>query len=538
MKRQLSVFFATLLLTSAASTVSAAESAIQVVINGQTRTFDQQPVIVNDRTLVPMRGIFEALGAQVNWDDATQTVTATKANLQVNLQINSLVATKNGTSINLDVPPKIINDRTMVPLRFVSESLGAKVDWNANDRSAVITSDTAAASSANLTPGSSVSNSTDSASSATNPAGSASQSNTAGNTSASNTTQTAAVSNGTSADSSNTNQLTYDAAVTMAMNSSYSLKNAAKDIERSKEVMDNVSDDVKWIPASGDNASAAKLYSSFATSQTSYLMSKKSYEMAQDAIAYAVKQAYNGVFQAQEALNLAQIAYQNADQQNRITQAKFQQGMASTNDQLQAQNNFKNADTSLSAAKKAMDDAYQKLDKLLGLPVDARPSLVDVPQMTNSSIDADVKVNQVINDSPNIWQAEQNVNLAQLRVDLYTFNDPSADPYKAKEIDVEKAKLSVGQLKDQLEKTVRSLYNAIKQEEDQYKGLQSKLQAAEDNLRVAKVKYDNGTGIQADVVAAQLAVEQIKQQMLSLAAQHDNNLMAFDKPWAASGGGQ
>jgi hypothetical protein len=104
-------------------------AAPQVVLNGQELVFDVPPVIEQRRTLVPFRAIFEALGANVSWDGSTQTVTAVKGDTEIKLTIGG-PAYKNGQPVTLDVPAKIVNERTLVPLRFVSEVLGASVWWN------------------------------------------------------------------------------------------------------------------------------------------------------------------------------------------------------------------------------------------------------------------------------------------------------------------------------------------------------------------------------------------------------------------------
>lgn len=111
---------------------------ITVKINGVVQTYDQPPVIINGRTLVPLRGIFEALGANVSWDGQTQTVTATKGGTTIQLKIGFAIAYKNGAVIHLDQSSLLINDRTMVPVRFVSEALGAKVDWDEIIRTVII----------------------------------------------------------------------------------------------------------------------------------------------------------------------------------------------------------------------------------------------------------------------------------------------------------------------------------------------------------------------------------------------------------------
>lgn len=105
-------------------------SEISVSVNKKILAFDQPPVIIDDRTLVPLRAIFEALGAVVEWDPSTRTVKAERGDTKISLVIDTNIIKKNDTDIEIDVPAKIINDRTMVPVRSISESLGASVDWD------------------------------------------------------------------------------------------------------------------------------------------------------------------------------------------------------------------------------------------------------------------------------------------------------------------------------------------------------------------------------------------------------------------------
>ncbi len=103
---------------------------VSVVLDGQKIYFDQLPVIESGRTLVPLRAIFEAIGAGVDWDDNTNTVTAKKDDVEIKLTIDSSVAFKNGEEIGLDVPARVINGRTLVPVRFVADCFGVNVDWD------------------------------------------------------------------------------------------------------------------------------------------------------------------------------------------------------------------------------------------------------------------------------------------------------------------------------------------------------------------------------------------------------------------------
>ncbi|ODP26521.1 Gamma-D-glutamyl-meso-diaminopimelate peptidase [Paenibacillus nuruki] len=118
--------------------VSAA-TPIKITIDGVQLTTDQAPVMSANRTMVPLRGVFEALDAKVLWKQSTKTVTAIKDGTTIVLPLGSRTATINGKKVTLDVPAKSIKGRTVVPLRFVSESLGEKVGWNASTKTVSIT---------------------------------------------------------------------------------------------------------------------------------------------------------------------------------------------------------------------------------------------------------------------------------------------------------------------------------------------------------------------------------------------------------------
>lgn len=98
-----------------------------------------QPQVVNGRVLIPSRGVLEQMGAYVGWDAATRAVIAQRGDKDVSLPIGSRTATVNGQLVTLDVPAMIISGTTMVPLRFLSEALGAGVVWDNATRTVAIT---------------------------------------------------------------------------------------------------------------------------------------------------------------------------------------------------------------------------------------------------------------------------------------------------------------------------------------------------------------------------------------------------------------
>lgn len=114
------------------------ENEITVSIDGQNVEFDVPPLLMNNRTMVPLRAIFEALGATVEWNADTRTVTSSKGNTTIVLTINSSTMYVNGAEVLLDSPACLANNRTFVPVRAISEGFGAVLEWDSDTRTVTI----------------------------------------------------------------------------------------------------------------------------------------------------------------------------------------------------------------------------------------------------------------------------------------------------------------------------------------------------------------------------------------------------------------
>ena len=131
MKRIITAFIACMLLTCTAG-------AVDLYVDTNKVATDTPPAIVEGRTLVPVRAIFEAIGATVEWDNSTRTATGEKDGTIVSIQIDNTTAYVNGEARTLDVPAQLINNRTMVPARFISEAMGCDVTWYQNTQTAAV----------------------------------------------------------------------------------------------------------------------------------------------------------------------------------------------------------------------------------------------------------------------------------------------------------------------------------------------------------------------------------------------------------------
>lgn len=142
MKHRILVFFLSLSLVlgvlAPAGPALAAEP-ISITINDSLISFDVPPAMIEGRVLVPMRAIFEELGVVPEWDLGSRTVSASNGEEQIRLTIGKKVALVGESEVTLDVPGQLVRGRTLVPIRFVAESLGAAVAWNGeNNRVEII----------------------------------------------------------------------------------------------------------------------------------------------------------------------------------------------------------------------------------------------------------------------------------------------------------------------------------------------------------------------------------------------------------------
>lgn len=120
---------------------SALAADISIYVDNEQVESDQAPVIINDRTMVPIRAVFEKAGASVDWADTTKTATIKKDNYTVIIKLNEPYIYKNGKPIALDVPSTVVNDRIVIPVRAIAEAMDFGVTWNSVGSSVLIATD-------------------------------------------------------------------------------------------------------------------------------------------------------------------------------------------------------------------------------------------------------------------------------------------------------------------------------------------------------------------------------------------------------------
>jgi outer membrane protein len=327
--------------------------------------------------------------------------------------------------------------------------------------------------------------------------------------------------------------LTYDQAVSMALSKSYTLKNAEADIERSYKVREKAADNVVLIPTGPGNSQANAAFTGLVKADLGWQMNKRQVKIEEDSLEYSVRKAYNAILQAQENKKLADSTVANEELQSNVIAYKVNAGLASKAEQVRAEGSYKSEKKNQKAADAALVSAYQSFNQLVGLSPSAKPQLVEKPVFKKLEEDnLEFHINHVIEENPQIWLANKNIDLARLNLDLYTFNDPkNPEPYDAKKIDVKKAENQYLDAKEKAAQAVRTIYYNIKELEERYEALQEQVPAAEEALRLAKVQYEVGTGTKAELSSAELKVRQLKQKLFEIEIKHDDLVNAYYKPW-------
>ena len=143
MKKSIKNVFCVLLsatmLLGGVSAVYGGEKSISLQINGSEISAEVPPTVIDGRTMVPVRAIFEAVGANIDFNAETKTITAKKGDTTVNMTVGAKIATVNSKEVQLDAPVVIVNGRTLAPARFVAETFGYTVQWDAENKIVKIT---------------------------------------------------------------------------------------------------------------------------------------------------------------------------------------------------------------------------------------------------------------------------------------------------------------------------------------------------------------------------------------------------------------
>jgi len=191
----------------------------------------------------------------------------------------------------------------------------------------------------------------------------------------------------------------------------------------------------------------------------------------------------------------------------------------SQDSKVTAEANYSAKEAALVENQANLAESYRKLNDFLGLNLEERPVLVDDFIFEPFKVDSlDYEIAYQLETSPDLWQAEKEVEKARLDLDLFSWN--SGTPYDVKKIDLAKTQISAADSKNNLEQTLRAAYFSICQLEQQYSNQERELSLAENDLKNIELKHKLGLVSKGEVLAAELEVANRQESLKSLTYQH------------------
>lgn len=331
--------------------------------------------------------------------------------------------------------------------------------------------------------------------------------------------------------------LTLDEAISRALAQSTSLRAAALEVEKKEALREQAAEAVSFTPVQGasyDPPYETRWYG-LLSADLQWQMSRKSYAAAEDALVLQTCEKYWGVLAAQEQVETARLAAEYAG----IVASNFRVmagvGVISKADLEGAEAGLEKARRDLAAAEASLAGAYQEFNQLVGLQPEDRPVLTDVPKYSPIQVTSiEDEIARVLEESPVVWQAEQDRTLAQWNLSMPSATG-SYQSYAARKAEAEKAELSAQEARRAVELSMRSLYNVLRTLEERYASQERQVAAKQEELRVTKIKFAVGTVTRADVKAAELELAQAKALLDDLVRQHAYYKLVFQKPWATGG---
>ncbi|MBC7347464.1 MAG: TolC family protein [Clostridia bacterium] len=333
--------------------------------------------------------------------------------------------------------------------------------------------------------------------------------------------------------------LTLDEAIGRALAHSLSLRLANLEVEKKEALREQAAEAVTFTPvqrASYDPSFEVKWYG-LLSADLQWQMSKKSYASAEDALVLQTCQKYWGVQAAQEQVQVARLALECAEVAARNARAMARVGAIAKTDLEGAEARLEQTRRTLAAAEATLAGAYQEFNRLVGLAPEDRPLLVDTPKYRPVEVASiEHEIARVLEASPAVWQAEQGRTLAEWNLWM-AYAGGSYQPYEARRTEVEKAQVSAAEARQATEQVVRSLYSSLRALEERYAAQEQQVAEKQEKLRVTQAKFAVGMVTRADVKAAELELAQARAALDDLVRQHAYLKLAFQKPWAAAGGG-
>ncbi len=423
---------------------------IRIQINGKSvSSTDAKPFIdsAHSRTMVPLRLISEELGAKVDWNGASQVVTISQANTVIRLSLHEKMADVGGKKVELDALPVLKNGRTFVPLRFIGETLGADVSWDQEHKTVSIV-----------------------------------------------TTIPSVV-------------LTIDQAIQLALKNNTDLQTLRIDADSADLNARLVNAKVKDIPS--DFIESLDLAQQKYVNQAKAEMAKKVNQLyvkaTESNIRLGAQKAYYDLLNARAELQSKEQAMLRAETQRKVAEASFKAGVRAKVDVLQAQAAEAGAKAQLAVAQNNEKIAQMKLNAFIGTNLDKQWKLSDDTLHSDGlSVSLDEATKLALAQRAEVLQKQEEIKVAELNHDLIAkYSSLSTYQGELSDNEVEKAKIALEEQKKEITVEVAQAYLNLHSGQEALEANEKAMEAAKENYRLTNLRFENGMSTTMEVIQAQ-----------------------------------
>ena len=485
-------------------------SSITVLLNGEPVAFDTQPEILAGTTFVPLRSIFEQLGAEVEWNQQRQEALLTSGREEICLKMGSKVAIRNTEISSLIDAPYLKEDRVMVPLRYLSESLGYDVTWNPETRTAEIRSPQNDSQEEN--PGSSGENSGEEVISAEKPS-------SFGEGNAFSILGEAA-------------EITCDEAIQDGLQESSACKGARLSLRQAQQQMEEFYDlyTYNYTVAIMQTRKDLNLLNDW---------SERNVVVTEEQTAYSIVNAMNEISLKQVEVETAKEALAQAEKTCETNRLRYEAGAISRRELIESEAAVETAEQQIHTKETELQGLYLSFygtigeEDLSALKEGTFPELeFHLNYEPVGRIDVEAAFREAKENDPYLWYLKNSVDNADFKLQSYEYN-VGGKSYTLTQMDLTRARINYNATEANLETTMESRYNQLLQLENQIASLESQEETLRRNIDTVRTLYEAGVQPRSALEEVLQNRQSIEDSLLSLKVSHSQLRELFEKPYLA-----
>ena len=493
-------------------------SSITIRLNGEPVSFDVQPEILAGTTFVPLRSIFEQLGAEVGWNLKRQEALLTSGREEICLKVGSKVAIRNAEVSSLTDAPYLKEDRVMVPLRYLSEFLGYDVTWNPKTRTAEIRSPQSDISGpAEETSGSSSEDSGENI--AEDTSFSAEKPSSFGEGSAFSILGEAA-------------EITCDEAIQDGLQESSACKGARLSLRQAQQQMEEFYDlyTYNYTVAIMQTRKDLNLLNDW---------SERNVVVTEEQTAYSIVNAMNEISLKQVEVESAKEALAQAEKTCETDRLRYEAGAISRRELIESEAAVETAEQQIRTKETELQGLYLSFygtigeEDLSALKEGIFSELeFHLDYEPVGEIDIEAAFREAKENDPYLWYLKNSMDNADFKLQSYEYN-VGGQSYELTQMDLTRARINYNATEANLKTTMESRYNQLLQLENQIAALESQEENLRRSIDTMRTLYEAGVQPRSALEEVLQNRQSLEDSLLSLKVSHSQLRELFEKPYLA-----